>query len=112
MLQVQNLKREVNGREILTDITVSVKRGEALFIRGPSGVGKSILLRSIAYLDPFQVFAEAACPFEHREEAHIPVVSSNDADVSVSKRCLALRRLQISEKLAELSQTTGRAPYN
>lgn len=55
MLKVSNLKREVNGRVILTNITVSVRTGETLFIRGPSGVGKSLLLRSIAYLDPIQV---------------------------------------------------------
>ena len=38
-----------------TDISFSVRRGDILFVRGPSGVGKSLLLRALAYLDPIQV---------------------------------------------------------
>lgn len=55
MLKVQDLQREVNERIILTNITFSISSGEILFVRGPSGVGKSLLLRAIAYLDPVQV---------------------------------------------------------
>ena len=55
MLRVRDLRREVSERVILTDITFSISRGEILFVRGPSGVGKSLLLRALAYLDPLQV---------------------------------------------------------
>ncbi len=54
-LEVHDLKRVIGDRTILTDISFSVRAGEKLFIRGPSGVGKSLLLRALAYLDPIQV---------------------------------------------------------
>ncbi len=54
-LEVHDLKRVIGDRTILTDISFSVRAGETLFIRGPSGVGKSLLLRALAYLDPIQV---------------------------------------------------------
>lgn len=55
MLHVRDLQREVNDRVILTNISFSLNRGDILFVRGPSGVGKSLLLRALAYLDPVQV---------------------------------------------------------
>jgi ABC-type iron transport system FetAB ATPase subunit len=41
----------VGGRLIHTGISFTVRTGEILFIRGPSGVGKTLLLRELAYLD-------------------------------------------------------------
>ena len=55
MLQVRDLQREVNDRVILTNINFTLNTGDILFVRGPSGVGKSLLLRALAYLDPIQV---------------------------------------------------------
>ena len=55
VLEVKNLKREVGGRLIVSNTSFSLRQGEVLFLRGPSGVGKSLLLRALAYLDPIQV---------------------------------------------------------
>ncbi len=55
VLEVHNLKRAVGDRVILTNLSFTVNRGDILFVRGPSGVGKSLLLRALAYLDPIQV---------------------------------------------------------
>ncbi|PZP47514.1 MAG: glutamine ABC transporter ATP-binding protein [Azospirillum brasilense] len=52
LLRVENLQRRVGGVEILRDIDLSVAKGEVLGIIGPSGSGKSSLLRCIAGLDP------------------------------------------------------------
>jgi putative ATP-binding cassette transporter len=41
------------GRALLQDIDLRIDRGERLLIRGPSGVGKSTLLRAIAGIWPF-----------------------------------------------------------
>lgn len=54
-LVVSELTREIDNKRIFSDINFSLDRGDILFVRGPSGVGKSILLRSIAALDPIQV---------------------------------------------------------
>ncbi len=54
-LVVSELTREIENKPVIRDISFAVSKGEVLFIRGPSGVGKSILLRAIAALDPIQV---------------------------------------------------------
>ena len=55
VLEVRNLKRVVDGRVIITNLSFSVKSpGDVLFVRGASGVGKSLLLRVLACLDPLQ----------------------------------------------------------
>ncbi|GAB4820659.1 hypothetical protein N2152v2_007705 [Parachlorella kessleri] len=52
VLTVSNLGRTINGHQIHSGISFTVRSGEVLFVRGPSGVGKTLLLRSLAYLDP------------------------------------------------------------
>lgn len=56
VLKVTNLRRviEEGGRVILAAISFEVSTGEILFITGPSGVGKSLLLRAVALLDPIE----------------------------------------------------------
>ena len=51
MLEVKNLCKAFNGREILKDISFTLQDGEILTIVGPSGAGKTTLLRIIAGLE-------------------------------------------------------------
>ena len=67
MLHVRDLQREVNDRIILTNINFTLQTGDILFVRGPSGVGKSLLLRALAYLDPIQVNSELWVIYEPKQ---------------------------------------------
>jgi energy-coupling factor transporter ATP-binding protein EcfA2 len=49
-LSVRGLTRSVQGRVIHSQLSFSVSSGDTIFITGPSGVGKSLLLRTLAYL--------------------------------------------------------------
>lgn len=49
---VKSLTRNLGDRVLYSGIDFTVRSGETLFIRGPSGVGKTLLLRSLALLDP------------------------------------------------------------
>ncbi len=51
-LRATALRREVGGLRILDDIYLDVPKGQAVCILGPSGSGKSSLLRALALLDP------------------------------------------------------------
>ncbi|MGQ5708353.1 amino acid ABC transporter ATP-binding protein [Lactobacillus sp. PSON] len=51
MLEVKNLCKAFNGREILKNISFTLQDGEILTIVGPSGAGKTTLLRIIAGLE-------------------------------------------------------------
>jgi putative ABC transport system ATP-binding protein len=51
-LQQVNLSR--SGEKVLTDVSFSLRQGESLVIIGPSGSGKSSLLRCLNRLEPIQ----------------------------------------------------------
>ena len=51
MLEVKNLSKEFNGHPILRDISFTLKDGEIMTIVGPSGAGKTTILRIIAGLE-------------------------------------------------------------
>lgn len=55
LLEARSLRRVVGGRVVLADISFTLHHQEVLFIRGPNGVGKTLLLRALACLDPVQV---------------------------------------------------------
>ena len=51
MLKIKNLTVEFNGKAVLNNFSLEVKKGETVVIIGPSGTGKSTLLRCINYLE-------------------------------------------------------------
>lgn len=54
MLQVNNLTRTIAGSnvQLLSGISLTINASERLSLTGPSGSGKSLLLRALALLDP------------------------------------------------------------
>ena len=51
MLRVENLKKSFDGRVVLDGIDLQVHQGEVVAVIGPSGTGKSTLLRCIDLLE-------------------------------------------------------------
>ena len=61
LLEARQLSRDVAGIRLLCDISFSLGSGEAVALMGPSGSGKSLLLRALAQLDPLtagEIFLE------------------------------------------------------
>ncbi len=50
-LKLKNLSKSYNGKEVLSDITIEVEEFQSLAIVGPSGGGKSTLIRILAGLE-------------------------------------------------------------
>ncbi|MCI6774351.1 amino acid ABC transporter ATP-binding protein [Methanobrevibacter boviskoreani] len=51
LLEMKNIKKIYDGKEVLKDVSVNVEKGEVLVIIGPSGSGKSTLLRCATNLE-------------------------------------------------------------
>ncbi|MDF2615126.1 MAG: Phosphonate-transporting ATPase [Clostridia bacterium] len=51
MLRIQGLKKSFGNVEVLKGVDLELQKGEILVIVGPSGGGKTTLLRSINYLE-------------------------------------------------------------
>ena len=51
VLSISHLKKSFDGKEVLSDISLSVRQGEVVVIIGPSGSGKSTLLRCATLLE-------------------------------------------------------------
>ena len=49
MLKISNLNKSFGELKVLKDISFEVSKGEVVAIIGPSGTGKSTLLRCINY---------------------------------------------------------------
>ena len=51
-LSISNLACQRGGQTIFSQLSLTIKKGEAVLLRGPNGAGKSTLLRVIAGLIP------------------------------------------------------------
>ena len=51
MLQVKNIQKSFGKQPVLKDISLQINNGEVTTLIGPSGTGKSTLLRTINLLD-------------------------------------------------------------
>ena len=52
IVRLEGIWKSFGRIEVLTDVSLSVQKGEVVCIIGPSGAGKSTLLRCINYLEP------------------------------------------------------------
>lgn len=72
LLEMNHMKKQFDGNQVLKDISLSVEEGEVLSIIGPSGSGKSTLLR-------------CACMLETMDDGKISYMGKNAAWVENGK---------------------------
>jgi glutamate/aspartate transport system ATP-binding protein len=54
MISITNVTKNYGPVRVLTDCSVSVKKGDVMVVCGPSGSGKSTLIKCVNGLEPFQ----------------------------------------------------------
>ncbi|MDP6409375.1 MAG: ATP-binding cassette domain-containing protein [Planctomycetota bacterium] len=60
VLSARDVSRAVGGRALFEGIALTLAEGDVLVVRGPSGAGKTLLLRQLGLLDPL-TSGELAC---------------------------------------------------
>ncbi|HLL23114.1 MAG TPA: amino acid ABC transporter ATP-binding protein [Kofleriaceae bacterium] len=66
MISVRTLSKRHGARQVLVDVSAEVTKGETIAIVGPSGGGKSTLLRCLNYLETFDAGEVDICGFQLR----------------------------------------------
>ena len=51
ILEIEHCRKQFDGNQVLTDISLTVDQGQVVSIIGPSGSGKSTLLRCATLLE-------------------------------------------------------------
>ena len=83
MLEIVNLHAEVNGKEILRGINLSVKAGEVHAIMGPNGSGKSTLSSVLAGHPAFTV-TQGSVTFNGKDLLAMPAEERSRAGLFLS----------------------------
>lgn len=76
VIEVRNFAKSFDGRKVHQDVSFKVNQGECLGLLGGSGVGKSVVLRSLIGLekpDSGQILIEGEDISQHSEKALIPI---------------------------------------
>jgi len=112
-LSVDSASRQIDGRVLLSDASVSVAAGTIVGVLGPNGAGKTSLLRAIAgrlRLDSGRVLVDGVSPAIARRQARLGVVPQEIAlfgDLTVRENLSVLGRLagvpsnQIADRVQE-----------
>ena len=51
MIRIEHLKKHYGELAVLNDVNLTVEKGQVVAVIGPSGTGKSTLLRCMNYLE-------------------------------------------------------------
>jgi ABC-type nitrate/sulfonate/bicarbonate transport system ATPase subunit len=80
MLKINNLHKKYGGLEVHKNLSFTFPEGKMTAIVGPSGIGKTTLLRCIADLEDFEgdITVEGKLSYMFQEDRLMPWLSIND----------------------------------
>ncbi len=72
MLKIEDLTVEVNGKTLLHDVSLEVKKGYTNVLFGPNGAGKTALMRTIMGFSEYRII-KGHIVFNGEDVTHMPV---------------------------------------
>lgn len=106
LIEASHLHMELGGREILRDVSLTVRRGEVVTLIGPNGAGKSTLVRILlGLLKPVRGTVTRA---PNLRIGYMPQLMTIDRDMPMTVwRFLKLSGVSAPERLAEVLDEVG-----
>lgn len=95
ILTAEHIKKSFGKNTILKDINLTVEKGDVISILGPSGTGKTTLLRCFNYLEKPEAgrltIDDVSVDFSHISKAEVQNSGGNPPWSSSSSICSAIR---------------------
>jgi len=109
VLEVKNLRVYINNKEILKDISFSLKEAEILVVIGPNGGGKTTLLKSILKIIPYEGEIHIK---ENYKIGYVPQNLENISNLPITTyEMLKFFTNSNSEKIEEILKTFNLSDY-
>lgn len=124
MLEIRDLGLSIEGKQILSDVSFSVEKGQLLAVCGPNGSGKTCLLKIIkgllrqdsglvvmdgAVLSPRQRLMETGLVFQ---DADIQIVGETvEKDIMFGPKNLGMTVQEAKERTEEVLELLGMQEY-
>lgn len=118
--EARNLRRTIDGRTLFAGLSFQLEAGQTLVVQGPSGAGKTLLLRQLAGLDPLEA---GDVLLDHRSIRQVPstawrvkvtwvaqapqVFRGSPADLALRIDRLATQRARVTDDATEIARNLG-----
>ncbi len=104
-LEIKNLKKTFGDLTVLSDINLTMNKGEVLSVIGPSGSGKSTLLRCINFLETpcagYVKLNDEVIGFQN--ESHSPILRKDrELDIQRSKMGMVFQKFYLFPNMTVL----------
>jgi len=108
LLKIENLRVEVEGREILHDINFTLPKGEVHALLGPNGSGKTSLVMTIMGFEKFKV-TKGRIIFKGEDITHLPVYERAKMGIGLGfQRPPVVRGVKTRQLIEMAAQTQNR----
>jgi len=108
LLEVKNLSKSYNGRQVVNKVELSVRREEIVGLLGPNGAGKTTTFYMIVGLIRPE---EGEIIFDNQKITHLPMYKRACLGIGyISQEPSIFRKLTVEENILAILETMGLSP--